>query len=121
MQIRTTNSSDEVGELLSIAVAVKIPAAQVPPNSDVIIPLGPPDIGIEADMLFLSTTLFIFLRLHGIPQPLLSYGACYALSERAEEFDIPAGSLFKFPSVTHYVVARPTVAASLIVFSHDCS
>ena len=69
-----TNSSDEVGEFFSMADAVKVPAAQVPPDSVVIIPLGPPDIGIEADMPFLFTTPFMFLRLHGIPQPLLFYG-----------------------------------------------
>ena len=69
-----TNSSDEAGEFFSMAVSIKVPAAQVPPNSVVIIPLGPPDIGIEADMSFLFTTPFMFLRLHGIPQPLLSYG-----------------------------------------------
>ena len=35
-----TNSSDEAGELFSMVVAVKVPAAQVPPNSVIIIPLG---------------------------------------------------------------------------------
>jgi hypothetical protein len=36
-----TNSSDEAGEFFSMAVAIKIPVAQVPPNSVVIIPLKP--------------------------------------------------------------------------------
>jgi hypothetical protein len=57
------NSSDETGEFFSMAAAVKVPAAQVPPNSVVI---GTPDIGIEADMSFLFMTPFMFLRLHGI-------------------------------------------------------
>ena len=33
-----TNSSDEAGEFFSMAVAVKVPAAQAPKNSVVIIP-----------------------------------------------------------------------------------
>ena len=75
-----------------------ISAAQVHFDSVILIPLIPPDEGVEADMSFLAASPFMFLRLVGVPQPLLSYGSCFALSQGAEEYEIPFGTLFKFPS-----------------------
>ena len=106
-------SSDEGGEYFAMAIAARTPSAQLHADSVILVPLIPPDEGVEADMSFLAASPFIFLRLEGVPQPLLSYGSCCALSQGAEEFDIPFGSLFKFPSVSHYVVARPSVVANL--------
>ena len=108
-----STSSDEAGEFFAMAIAVKVLAAQVPVGSLVIIPLAPPPVGSEANMTYLATVPLMFLQLDGLPQPISTYGQCFALSEGAGDFDIPTGSLFKFPSLSHYVIARPSVAARL--------
>ena len=106
-------SSDEAGEYFAMAIALKVPAAQVPNGSLIIIPLVPPLRGSEADMSYLASVPLMFLKLDGLPQPISTYGQCFALSEGADDFDIPNGSLFKFPSLSHYVLARPPVVARL--------
>jgi hypothetical protein len=108
-----STSSDEAGEYFAMAIAVKVQAAQVPNGSLVIVPLAPPTRGSEADMSYLASVPIMFLKLDGLPQPISTYGQCFALSEGADDFDIPTGSLFKFPSLSHYVLARPSIAAKL--------
>jgi hypothetical protein len=106
-------AADELGELFSMAVASRIPVARVNAADVVIVPLVEPGEGQICDLSYLASVPFMFVRLDGPPQPIMSYGTCWAWSAGSENCGLVQGQRVKFPTVSHYIVARPEVVLGL--------
>ena len=106
-------SSDNDGEYFSMAVAVRKAAVDVHESDIVIVPLSGP-IGKEpADFTFLAKTPLMFIKLVGPPQPIETYGKCVAYHGDVPDIPFALESLLEFPSLSHYIVARPGVFEAL--------
>ena len=96
-----------------MAVAVRKATVYVLESDIVIVPLSGP-IGKEpADFTFLAKTPLMFIKLVGPPQPIETYGKCVAYHGDVPDIPFALGSLLKFPSLSHYIVARPGVFEAL--------
>ena len=73
-------SSDEVGEFYAMAMIQAVPAAQVPENAVIVIPLTPPEEGQVLDMTYVAASSLMFLHVHEKPQARMTYAHCAAYS-----------------------------------------
>ena len=107
-------SSDEVGEFYAMAMIQAVPAAQVPENAVIVIPLTPPEEGQVLDMTYVAASSLMFLHVHEKPQARMTYAHCAAYSTGTVDGPIPISALVKFPSSTSFLVARPRLVAAVV-------
>ena len=100
-------STDDDGEYLAMTLMHSLPAATVPEESIIILPLVVPIEGVPLNFTYVAASKHVFIRIHVRPQPRLTYGQCMAYSEGSFEQLIPIGAYIKFPSVANYLVAKP--------------
>ena len=100
-------STDDDGEYLAMTLVHSVPAATVPEESIIILPLAVPSEGALLNFTYLAASKHVFIRIHVRPQPRLTYGQCMAYSYGTSEQLIPIGAFIKFPSAANYLVAKP--------------
>jgi hypothetical protein len=106
-------SSDDAGEYYAMAMASVKPAEEVMESAIIVIPLTSPHAGEALDLTFVAASDCMFFQLHQVPQPRCTYGHCAAYSAGAPFRPVEVGAVFKFPSISNYVVAKPALAASV--------
>ena len=99
--------TDDDGECFAMQMASSVPAADVPANSVVVIPLDAPQADVVMDFTFLASCKCMFFRVHEKPQTRMTYGHCASFTAGTVDRPIPIGALLKFPSMSHYLVAKP--------------
>ena len=108
-----TSSSDDLGELFGIAVATKVAAEDVVIGSVVIIPFRNPGSDEVIDFSFVASSPQLYVTLKGTPQIRMSYGVCTAYSNNCPEFPVDVGTAIKFPSPSHFLVAKGDLTEAL--------
>ena len=73
-------SSDNEGEFYAMAMAHVLPAAAVPNEAIIVIPLTPPEDGQALDLTYLAASKSMFAQVHEKPQARMIYGHCLAYS-----------------------------------------
>ena len=99
--------SDDDGEQYAMLMVSSVPAAEVPANSVVVIPLDTPQANAVVNFTFLASSKSMFFQVHEKPQTRMTYGHCSNYSAGTVDRPIPIGALVKFPSMGHYLVAQP--------------
>ena len=105
--------SDDEGEQFAMQMIFSVPAAEVPVNSVVVIPLNTPKTDEVLNFTFLAACKLMFLQIHEKPQTRVTYGHCANFSVGTVDRLIPIGALVKFPSMSHYLVAQPRLLQAL--------
>ena len=107
--------TDDDGEQYAMQMAFSVPAADVPANSVVVIPLDAPQVDETVNFTFLARCKSMYLQVHERPQTRMTYGHCANFSAGTVDRPIPIGALVKFPSLSHYLVAQPRLLQALRV------
>jgi hypothetical protein len=102
----TSASTDDIGDYFNMALASKVPIAQVADNATVLVPLFNIEDGAIANASILATGPMLYARLQGLPQPRMVFAQCVAYSSGVESQPFPIGTRIKFPPPTHLWVAR---------------
>ena len=105
--------SDDDGEQYAMQMVLSIPAAEVPSNSVVVIPLDAPQAEEALNFTFLARCKSMFFQVHEKPQTRMTYGHCSNFSAGTLDRPFPVGALMKFPSMGHYLVAQPRLLQAL--------
>ena len=105
--------TDDDGEAYAMQMVRSIPAADVPANSMVVIPLDTPQDGVALDFTFLASCKSLFFQVHEKPQARMTNGHCANFSAGTLDRPVPIGALLKFPSLATYLVAQPRLLQAL--------
>ena len=105
--------TDDDGEQYALLMVASVPAANVPANSIVVIPLDIPRADQALDFTFLASSKSMYFQVHEKPQTRMTYGHCSNFSAGTLDRPIPIGALMKFPSLTNYLVAQPRLVHAL--------
>ena len=105
--------TDDDGELYAMQMAFSVPAADVPANSVVVIPLDIPQANEVLNFTYLASCKSMFFQVHEKPQARMTYGHCSNFSAGTVDRPIPIGALVKFPSLSNYLVAQPRLLQAL--------
>ena len=107
--------TDDEGEYFAMQMAASVPAADVPANSVVAIPLDKPGEDQALNFTFLASCKSMFFQVHEKPHARMTYGHCSNFSAGTVDRPIPIGALVRFPSLSHYLVAQPRLVQALRV------
>lgn len=99
--------TDDNGEQYAMQMAFSVPAADVPANAIVVIPLDAPKADEVFDFTFIASCKSMYFQVHEKPQTRMTYGHCANFSAGTVDRPISIGTLLKFPSMGHYLVAQP--------------
>ena len=105
--------TDDEGEYYAMQMATSVPAADVPANSVVMIPLDKPLENQALNFSFLASCKSMFFQVHEKPHARMTYGHCCNFSAGTVDRPIPIGALLRFPSLSHYLVAQPRLVQVL--------
>ena len=105
--------TDDDGEYYAMQMVTSVPAADVPANSVVVIPLDAPQGDQVLNFTFLASCKSMFFQVHEKPQTRMTYGHCSNFSVGTVDRPIPIGALVRFPSMSHYLVAQPRLVQAL--------
>ena len=105
--------TDDDGEQYALLMVLSVPAANVPSNSIVVIPLDTPGADEVLDFTFLASSKSMYFQVHEKPQSRMTYGHCANFSVGTVDRPVPIGALMKFPSLTNYLVAQPRLVQAL--------
>ena len=107
--------TDDEGEYYAMQMAASVPAADVPANSVVVIPLDKPREDQALIFTFLASCKSMLFQVHEKPHARMTYGHCSNFSAGIVDRPIPIGALVRFPSLSHYLVAQPRLVQALRV------
>ena len=105
--------TDDEGEYYAMQMVSSVPAADVPANSVVVVPLDAPQADGLLNFTFLASCKLMFFQVHEKPQTRMTYGHCANFSAGTLDRPIPIGALLKFPSMGHYLVAQPRLLQAM--------
>ena len=105
--------TDDDGERYAMQMALSVPAADVPANSIVVIPLDAPQEGAVLDFTYLASSKSMFFQIHERPQTRMTYGHCSNYSAGTLDRPVPVAALLKFPSLGTYLVAQPRLLQAM--------
>ena len=108
-----STSTDDAGEYYAMAMASVVPAGEVKESAIIIIPLTNPRASEALDFTFVAAADCMYFQLHKIPQLRCTYGHCAAYSADVPDRPLEVGAVFKFPSITSFIVASPQLAAAV--------
>jgi hypothetical protein len=102
-------------------IAVRKDVTTVLADDIIMIPLvGPTDSQTDAGT-FMVTAPIMFVRLVGVPQPIMMYGTCAGFYGPVSIFPFMIGESLKLPSLGNYFTARPGVVEALTQLTPDPS
>jgi hypothetical protein len=105
-------STDDAGKYYSMAMASVILAAEVQESSVIVIPLTAPRPDEALDFTFVAAADCMFFQLHRVPHSRCTYGHCAAYFTDAPNRPVEVGAVFKFLSLTRYLVDSKELAAA---------
>ena len=106
-------STNEDGEAYCVSSAAVLAIANVPADAVIILPMSPPLENVEVDFTYVAASKTAFVQVHDKPQERMTYGHCLGYSASAGERPVVVGTLIKFPSQPHYLVAKPRLLAAI--------
>ena len=111
--VSVTTSTVEGGEHFAMALAKKAAVNDIAPGAVILVPLFATDDAAVIDFTRMTSGPIMYLRLVGPPQPIMSYATCAAHSAVPADHSISPGQLVKFPSPSHFIVAKDCVVDKL--------
>ena len=106
-------STNEDGEAYGVSSAAVVAIANVPADAVIILPMSPPLENVEVDFTYVAASKTAFVQVHDKPRERMTYGHCLGYSAGAGERPVAVGTLIKFPSQPHYLVAKPRLLAAI--------
>lgn len=106
-------SSDNEGEFYAMAMAHVLPAAAVPNEAIIVIPLTPPEDGQALDFTYLAASKSMFVQVHEKPQARMTYGHCLAYSTGVTDRPVVIEGTLKFPTTVNFIVAKPRLVDAI--------
>ena len=103
-------STNEDGEAYGVSSAAVVAIANVPADAVIILPMSPPLENVEVDFTYVAASKTAFVQVH---DKRMTYGHCLGYSAGAGERPVAVGTLIKFPSQPHYLVAKPRLLAAI--------
>ena len=111
--VATTASSDEAGDYYNMAVATKVPVAEVSHNAIILVPLSATADGAVMTSTSLAAGPTMYVRLNGLPQLRMVFGTCVGYSDDSVDKVIATSTLVKFPPPEHLFVAKEVLVDAL--------
>ena len=115
--VASTASSDEAGDYFNMAVAKKVPVAEVRHDAIILVPLSATADGVVMTSTSLAAEPTMYVRLNGLLQLRMVFGTCVGYSDDTVDQVIATSTLVKFPPPEHLFVAKEVLVDALASLS----